>query len=77
MAALSELRNQIRSGDVFVVGSRQHKDFDEYLVSKEEWDTRRFQGTRLAVSMNVEEYLEERTESLLARLKWFQKTSMK
>ncbi len=69
MAALSELRNQIRSGDVFVVGSRQHKDFDEYLVSKEEWDTRRFQGTRLAVSMNVEEYLEERTESLLARLK--------
>lgn len=70
MAAITELKNQIRSGDVYVVGSRQHKDFDEYLVSKEEWDKAPSLGTRLAVSMNVKEYLAERRESLHARLKF-------
>ena len=32
MAALSELKNKIRSGDVSVEGSRNYKDFDEYLA---------------------------------------------
>lgn len=34
MAVLTELRNYVRSGDVSIVGSRQHKDFEEYLVPK-------------------------------------------
>lgn len=34
MAALTELKNYIRSGDVWVEGSRLHKDFEEYLVSR-------------------------------------------
>lgn len=34
MAALTELKNHIRSGDISVVGSRLHKDFEEYLVPK-------------------------------------------
>lgn len=70
MAALTELRNYVRSGDVSIVGSRQHKDFDEYLVSKNEWKSTQSTGTRLAVSLNVEDYLEERTTSLLCRLQW-------
>ncbi|WP_461389103.1 DUF4158 domain-containing protein [Desulfosporosinus fructosivorans] len=37
MAVLTELRNSIRSGDVSIVGSREHKDFEEYLFSKEDW----------------------------------------
>lgn len=37
MAVLTELRNYVRSGDVSIVGSRQHKNFDEYLVPKENW----------------------------------------
>lgn len=32
---LSELKNSLRSGDVWVVGSRQYKDFKEYLLDDE------------------------------------------
>lgn len=32
LCALSELKNALRSGDVWVQGSRQFKDFEEYLV---------------------------------------------
>ncbi|MEV3308218.1 Tn3 family transposase [Paenibacillus larvae] len=70
MAIITELRNYVRSGDVSIVGSRQHKDFDEYLVSKEEWNQTQLNATRLAVGWSAKEYLEERTESLLNRLKW-------
>lgn len=70
MAALTELRNHIRSGDISVVGSKQHKDFDEYLVSKQEWSDARTSGTRLAVSLSSEEYLQERYEALSKRLQW-------
>jgi len=31
-AVMSELKNALRSGDVWVLGSRQFKDFDEYLL---------------------------------------------
>ncbi|OPX84620.1 MAG: Tn3 transposase DDE domain protein [Pelotomaculum sp. PtaB.Bin117] len=73
MAALTELRNSVRSGDVSIVGSRQHKDFDEYIFSREEWEIARTAGTRLAVSLSVDEYLEERTNALLSRLNWMSK----
>ena len=35
LCALSELKNALRSGDIWVQGSRQFKDFDEYLVPSE------------------------------------------
>ncbi|HDR7634706.1 TPA: Tn3 family transposase [Bacillus mycoides] len=69
MAALTELRNHVRSGDISIVGSRQHKDFEDYLVSKKEWDSASTTGaTRLAVNLSVDNYLEERKNSLLKRL---------
>ena len=34
-SVLTELKNTLRSGDIWVVGSRKHKDFDEYLLDKE------------------------------------------
>lgn len=70
MAALTELRNHIRSGDVSVIGSRLHKDFEEYLVSKNEWTTTNSTETRLAVRSSAEEYLEERRVALAKRLTW-------
>lgn len=70
MAILTELKNNIRSGNVSVVGSRRHKDFDEYLVSKEEWKLVKQDNTRLAVSNNYEEYIKERKDTLLQRIKW-------
>ena len=33
LCALTALRDGLRSGDVFVAGSRQYRDFDEYLLS--------------------------------------------
>ncbi|ELK39393.1 transposase [Brevibacillus agri BAB-2500] len=65
MAVLTELRNYVRSGDVSIVGSRQHKDFEEYLVPKEDWNGIDPNATKLAVSLSAKNYLEERTESLL------------
>ncbi len=53
-----------------IVGSRRHKDFDEYLVSKEEWELVKHDNTRLAVSNNYEEYIKERKDTLLQRIKW-------
>ncbi|WP_458413360.1 Tn3 family transposase [Schinkia sp. CFF1] len=70
IAALNELRNHIRSGDVYVIGSRLHKDFEEYLVSKGEWTTTHLSETRLAVQSSAEEYLEERRQALAKRLTW-------
>ncbi|MEF3304150.1 Tn3 family transposase [Paenibacillus sp. GYB003] len=70
MAVLTELRNYVRSGDVSIVGSRQHKDFEEYLVPKADWNGINPKAAKLAVSLSAKEYLEERTESLLQRLKW-------
>ncbi|WP_010503696.1 Tn3 family transposase [Paenibacillus elgii] len=70
MAVLTELRNYVRSGDVSIVGSRQHKDFEEYLVPKVDWNGIDPNATRLAVSLSAKEYLEERIEALLQRLNW-------
>lgn len=71
LAAFTELRNYVRSGDISIVGSRQHKDFDEYLVSQQEWTESKDIGTRLAVPIRVEEYIKERTETLLHRIQCF------
>lgn len=34
LCVLSELRARLRAGDVWVVGSRQYRDFEEYLIPK-------------------------------------------
>lgn len=73
LAVLTELRNCIRSGDVSVKGSRQFKDFDDYLFSKAEWEFARNKGTRLAVSLSYNDYIEERIKSLSDRLQWVSK----
>ncbi|EGO9014440.1 Tn3 family transposase, partial [Enterococcus faecalis] len=70
MAALTELKNHIRSGDVYVVGSRLHKDFEEYLVAKEDWKATNLEETKLAVRSSAEVYLEEQRKALIQRLTW-------
>src|SRR5699024_2979420 len=70
MAALTELKNRIRSGDVYVVGSRLHKDFEEYLVGKEDWKTIAIEETNLAVSSSAEDYLETQKKALNQRFTW-------
>jgi TnpA family transposase len=73
MAAFTELKNRIRSGDVAVTGSRVYKNFDEYLITKNEWIKEKQTSTKLAVNIKFEEYFKERTESLNTRLDWISK----
>ena len=68
-----ELKNNIRSGSIWVEGSRMHKEFEEYLISKEEWEVVKQTKKCLAVNLNFEEYIKEKMETLNARLKWISK----
>lgn len=73
MAALTELKNHIRSGDVWVEGSRLHKDFEEYLVSKDDWGKAEVKSTNIAVNVSFEKYVQERGEILNTKLQWISK----
>ncbi len=65
LCALSELKNALRSGDVWVQGSRQFKDFDEYLVPVEKFVTLKLaRELPLAVATDCDQYLRERLELL-------------
>jgi hypothetical protein len=44
LCALSELKNALRSGDIWVEGSRQFKGFDEYLLPSEKFAAFRLSG---------------------------------
>jgi TnpA family transposase len=73
MAALTELKNYIRSGDVWVEGSRLHKDFEEYLVSKDDWEKAKVKGNKIAVKVSFDQYIQERIETLNTKLHWISK----
>lgn len=76
MAVLTELREHVRAGDVSIVGSRQYRDFEEYLFSEDTWNQSKG-NTRLSVSLSFEDYITERTSSLNERLKWLAANSNK
>lgn len=73
IAASTELKNYIRSGDVWVEGSRLHKDFEEYLVSKDDWGKAKIIGTNIAVDVSFEQYIQDRCETLNTKLQWISK----
>jgi TnpA family transposase len=69
LCTLSELKNALRSGDVWVQGSRQFKDFDEYLVPVEKFVTLKLVSELpLAVATDCDQYLRERLELLEQQL---------
>ena len=69
LCALSELKNKLRSGDVWVQGSRQFKDFNEYLVPAEKFTTMQLANELpLAVPTNCDQYLHERLTLLESQL---------
>jgi TnpA family transposase len=70
LCTLSELKNALRSGDIWVRGSRQFKDFNDYLLSNERFTSLRDnKRLGLLVSTDGEAYLQARLEGLKARLK--------
>jgi TnpA family transposase len=69
LCALSELKNALRSGDVWVQGSRQFKDFDEYLMPTEKFaQLQKNEELPLAVHTDCNQYLRGRLELLEERL---------
>jgi TnpA family transposase len=70
LAAFTELKNAIRSGDISIVGSKQHKPFEEYLMTKEEWEKYKVENTDFKVPLNAEEYLKSRLELLNSKFKY-------
>ena len=70
MCVLSELKNALRSGDIWVLGSRQFKDFDEYLLPIDTVAAlKRTNSLPLAVATDCEQYLNERLLLLEQKLR--------
>ena len=68
MAALTELCNHVKSGNIWIEGSKQHKDFNEYIISCEGW--KNISDTGLAVNSSADNYIEERKAALQSKLKF-------
>ena len=69
LCALSELKNSLRSGDIWVQGSRQFKDFNEYLLPADMFSELKKSGNlELAVGSDCDSYLNERMSLLAQRL---------
>ncbi|NRO98794.1 Tn3 family transposase [Paraburkholderia sp. NMBU_R16] len=69
LCAMSELKNALRSGDVWVPGSRQFKDFEEYLLPPARFAELRDTGALpLSIDTDGERYLRERLGLLKEKL---------
>jgi TnpA family transposase len=63
---LSEVGKNLRAGDLWVTGSRRHKDFDEYLLPAQTFTAMRVGGLPLHVELDGLKYLQERKTLLNA-----------
>lgn len=69
LCALSELNNALRSGDIWVQGSRQFKDFDEYLIPIEKFARLKLNSELpLGIATDCDQYLEGRVTLLEQQL---------
>jgi Domain of unknown function (DUF4158) len=69
LCALSELRDRLRAGDVWVDGSRHYQDFESYLIPKPTFEILKSEGPLpLEIETNVERYLEDRRRILSREL---------
>jgi TnpA family transposase len=69
ICALSELKNSLRSGDIWVQGSRQFRDFDEYLLPTEKFELlKQSKMLQIAVNPDCDQYLHDRLHQLEQQL---------
>ncbi|WP_449103113.1 Tn3 family transposase [Pseudomonas extremaustralis] len=65
ICVLSELKNALRSGDIWVKGSRQFRDFEDYLLPPAKFAAlKKEQALPLAINPNSDQYLEKRLKLL-------------
>jgi TnpA family transposase len=61
LCALSELRDRLRAGDVWVTGSRQYRALDDYLLPEAAWrQLRQTESVPVAVETDAAAYLTHR-----------------
>jgi Tn3 transposase DDE domain len=65
---LSELRSHFRSGDMWIEGSRNHRELDAYLLSQEDWARRKTNGEEGLVVADWHAYSTGRQALLSKRL---------
>ena len=64
-AVASELRNALRSGDMWVSGSKQYRDFEEYLLDQKSYEECKINDILPGVqSYNFDEWILEKTTML-------------
>ena len=69
LCVLSELKNSLRSGDIWVQGSRQFKDFEDYLLPPPRFAAQRDQRELgLAVDTDCDRFLDARLAVLQEQL---------
>ncbi|MDQ6669791.1 MAG: hypothetical protein M3069_03415 [Chloroflexota bacterium] len=72
-AAFEALKEGLRSGDLYAVGSRRYQNFESYLLPRARWEELREAGqARLAIAGSAEDYLDEsrhRISDLLTMLR--------
>jgi hypothetical protein len=70
LCVLSELRDRLHAGDVWVSGSRQYRSFEERLISAETLQERQQAGARpIDVEPDFEQFIASRQALLDERLK--------
>lgn len=72
MAVLTELRDRVNAGDISISGSRQYKDFEDYLLSKNELISSK-ENNKLSVSLPFDECIQDRLNNLNERIRWLSK----
>ncbi|WP_028455993.1 Tn3 family transposase [Chitinilyticum litopenaei] len=69
ICALAELKNALRSGDIWMQGSRQFRDFDEYLLPADKFGAlKQVNELPLAVATDCDQYLHDRLTLLEQQL---------
>ena len=68
MCALAELRDRLQSGDTWVTGSRQYRDFETYLIPAETFRDMQKDPLPLEVDTNLPSYMAECRQRLEDKL---------
>lgn len=68
LCVLSEMKNSLRSGDLWVIGSRQFKDFEDYLLPPDAFGKLKASSLPLPVEPDGKAYLAGRVEELRSEL---------
>jgi TnpA family transposase len=70
LSVLSELKNSLRSGDIWVRGSRQFKNFEEYLLPNSRYTEQRdHKGLGIPIETDCDVFLKKRLNQLEQELK--------